>query len=62
MPPELARGVAHLDLLFAGCAIVRVAQRAGESVGDTASAYFAIGSRFGFDWLRQAAAGIASKN
>lgn len=62
VPAKLARGVANLDLLFAGCDIVRISQRGGESVGDTARTYYAIGARFGFDWLRTAAARIGTDN
>ncbi len=62
VPEKLARGVANLDILFAGCDIVRIAQRCGEGVGDTARIYFTIGTQFGFDWLRNAAAQIAADN
>ncbi len=62
VPAKLARGLAHLEVLFAGCDIVRIAQRVGESVGDTATAYYAIGARFGFDWLRETAQRISSDN
>jgi glutamate dehydrogenase len=62
VPAKLARDVAHLEVLFAGCDIVRIAQRVGETVGDTAKAYYAIGARFGFDWLREVASGIAAEN
>ncbi len=62
VPPKLARGVAHLEVLFAGCDIVRIAQRVGESVGDSAKVYYAIGARFGFDWLRETARRISSEN
>ena len=62
VPEKLARGVAQLEVLFAGCDIVRIAQRGGESVGDTAKAYYAIGARFGFDWLRSIADGIGAEN
>lgn len=62
VPEKLARGVAQLEVLFAGCDIVRIAQRGGESVGDTANAYYAIGARFGFDWLRSVADRIGAEN
>ena len=62
VPERLARGVANLDVLFAGCDIVRIAQRGGEAVGETARTYYAIGDRFGFDWLRDAAAKISADN
>ena len=62
VPEQLARGVAHLEVLFAGCDIVRIAQRVGESVGNTAKAYYAIGARFGFDWLRETARGVTADN
>ncbi|MGB0630099.1 MAG: NAD-glutamate dehydrogenase [Alphaproteobacteria bacterium] len=62
VPEKLARGVSELEVLFAGCDIVRIAQRGGESVGDTAKAYYAIGARFGFDWLRSVADAIGADN
>ena len=62
VPVKLAEGVAHLEVLFAGCDIVRIAQRVGESVSDTATAYYEIGARFGFDWLRETAQQISSDN
>ena len=46
-----------------GCSgSLRIAQRVGESVGDSARAYYAIGARFGFDWLRETARRINSEN
>lgn len=62
VPESLARGVAHLEVLFAGCDIVRIAQRVGESVGNTAKTYYAIGARFGFDWLRETASSVSAEN
>jgi glutamate dehydrogenase len=62
VPESLARGVAHLEVLFAGCDIVRIAQRVGESVGNTAKTYYAIGARFGFDWLRESARSVSAEN
>ena len=62
VPEGLARGVAHLEVLFAGCDIVRIAQRVGESVGNTAKTYYAIGARFGFDWLRETARSVSADN
>ncbi len=51
----LARRVASLPLLVPACDIVRIAGRASVPVGQVGRAYFAIGARFGFDWLRKAA-------
>ncbi|MEX2453265.1 MAG: NAD-glutamate dehydrogenase [Rhodospirillaceae bacterium] len=62
VPAGLARGVAHLDVLFAGCDIVRIARRSGQNVGDTARTYYAIGARYGFDWLRAQAETVAADN
>ena len=54
-PEELARRVACLALLAPACDIVRIAQGVKQSVPTVAAAYFEIGARFGFDWLRRAA-------
>jgi glutamate dehydrogenase len=44
-----------LALLAPACDIVRIARGVGRPVAEVAKAYFDIGSRFGFDWLRRAA-------
>ena len=59
VPLELARPVAGLDFLVSGCDIVRAAQGGATSVEEVGRIYFAIGARFGFDWLRGAAEGLA---
>ena len=54
-PMETARRVALLQSLAPACDIVRLA-RSGEWPGrPVAQIYFAIGARFGFNWLRRAA-------
>ena len=62
VPAKLARRVAQLDALFAGCDIVRLAQGKGAAVEDAARGYFGIGARYGFDWLRSAAASAVPEN
>ena len=62
MPGILARGAAQREVLFARCDIVNIAQRVGESVGDTGTTYYAIGGRFGFHRLRETAQRIRSDN
>jgi glutamate dehydrogenase len=52
--------VANLDILFSGLDIVRIAA-GGYDVGDVAKVYFAIGDRFGLDWLRGAAEGLSAE-
>ncbi len=74
VPLELARPVAGLDFLVSGCDIVRVAQGegktgegktgdgktgGGKAVEEVGRVYFALGVRFGFDWLRAAADSLA---
>jgi len=60
VPLELARPVAGLDFLASGCDIVRAAQGGAVSVEEVGRIYFSIGARFGFDWLRAAAEGLAA--
>ncbi|HLI10246.1 MAG TPA: NAD-glutamate dehydrogenase [Alphaproteobacteria bacterium] len=55
VPDELARRVASLDFLVSGCDIVRVSRASGRKAEDVARVYFALGARFGIDWLRSAA-------
>jgi glutamate dehydrogenase len=62
VPEDLARRVASLHLLAPGLDIVRIAQQAGASVPDVGRTYFAAGDRFGFDWLRGAAADVGASD
>ena len=59
-PDELARRVGRLSFLVPACDIVRIAQAADLEVLEVGRAYFAIGARFGFDWLRRAAGHLPS--
>ena len=55
MPEDLARRIASLARLSPAGDIVRIAGAADIPVGQVGQAYFTIGARFGFDWLRRAA-------
>jgi len=59
-PDELAQRVARLSFLVPACDIVRIALAADLEVLEVGRAYFAIGARFGFDWLRRAAGHLPS--
>jgi len=59
-PQPLARDVAALTLISPACDIVRIAGAAGLSVDYVARAYFAIGERFGFEWLRRCAGHLST--
>ena len=52
---DLANAIARLRTLAAGADIVRTARREGRGVVETARVYFALGSRLGFDWVRDCA-------
>ncbi len=54
-PQALARRVASLPMLAPVCDVVRIASTLKLPVEKVAEAYFAIGDRFGFDWLRRSA-------
>jgi glutamate dehydrogenase len=56
VPEETAAGVAALDRLVAAFDIVRIAEPASLPIERTGALYFAVGARFGLDWLRAAAA------
>ncbi len=60
VPDLLAQRIASLPLLYAGCDIVRIARGGSMGVLEVGKAYFAIGARFGFDWLRRAAGRLPS--
>jgi glutamate dehydrogenase len=55
VPDPLARRVASFALLAPACDIVRLARESGAAVTSVGEIFFAIGARFGFDWLRRAA-------
>ena len=59
-PEALALAVAKLSFLVPACDIVRIARVAGLDALEVGRAYFAIGARFGFDWLRRAAGHLPS--
>ena len=55
---SLSRQVGQLTQLSPGCDIVRIAHRADWPVEQVGGIYFALGARFGFDWLRWAASDV----
>ncbi len=61
VPETLARRVAGLGSLYAGCDIVRIAGAADRRVEDAARIYFAVGGMFGLDWLRRCAAALPTE-
>ena len=60
VPEALAQRTASLGILVPACDIVRTAHVVGLPVLDVGRAYFTIGARFGFDWLRRAAGHLPS--
>ncbi|MEL6978801.1 MAG: NAD-glutamate dehydrogenase domain-containing protein, partial [Pseudomonadota bacterium] len=61
-PEGLAARIATLEFLGGAVDIVAAAQALDRSVIDAASTYFAVGARFGLDWLRISARGIKPRN
>jgi glutamate dehydrogenase len=59
-PEAVAMGVAALDRLVSGFDIARIAEPASLPVERAGTLYFAVGARFGLDWLRAAAAASVS--
>jgi glutamate dehydrogenase len=57
-PQALARRIASLPLLAPVCDVVRIAATLQLPVERVAEAYFKIGERFGFDWLRRSAGSL----
>ncbi|MFI5401986.1 MAG: NAD-glutamate dehydrogenase domain-containing protein, partial [Planctomycetota bacterium] len=55
-PEPTASRVARLPFLAPACDIVRLARAGGRPIEAVGRAYFAVGGRFGFVWLRRAAA------
>lgn len=58
VPKALAQKVAVLTQVASAGDIVRLADESKRPVEEVASLYFTIGTRFGFDWLRDTAAGL----
>ncbi len=57
-PQALARRIASLPMLAPVCDVVRIAATLKLPVEKVAEAYFTIGDRFGFDWLRRSAGSL----
>ena len=62
VPVDIAKRIAGLRLLTPACDIVRLAQTLKMPVDTVGSTYFSIGERYGFDWLRGAAARLPSES
>jgi len=60
MPEALSHRLASFTYLVPACDIVAIAQCAAQPVLEVGKAYFTVGYRFGFDWLRRAAAALPS--
>ena len=61
VPEKLARRIASLDALFPACDIVRIAAGGGYDAAEVARVYYAIGAKFGLDWLRAAAESMSAE-
>ncbi len=59
---KLARHIANLELEIAACDIVTVAHDMKNDVIDVAKAYFMLGEKIGFDWLRTEAELVESSD
>ncbi|HYN21674.1 MAG TPA: NAD-glutamate dehydrogenase [Thermoanaerobaculia bacterium] len=58
VPDGLAQSIASLGWMLPLLDIVRISRAASVPPLQAGQTYFAIGSRFGFDWLRRAASGL----
>ncbi|WP_417623930.1 NAD-glutamate dehydrogenase [Paremcibacter congregatus] len=59
---ELAAHIANLELTVAACDMVLVAQEMDIDILDVARAYFLLGDKIGFDWLRAEAEVVESSD
>jgi glutamate dehydrogenase len=62
VPEDLASHIAVLPLLAPSLDIVRIASAVSLAPEQVARLYFAVGERFGLDWLRKAAAGVSAES
>ena len=60
VPKALARAVGLLAFLSPVCDIVRLSREAGLPAETVAAVYSTVGDRYGFDWLRRAAAELST--
>jgi len=58
VPEELAQRISSLSWMLPLLDIVRISRVASVPLPEVGKTYFAIGARFGFDWLRRAATGL----
>ena len=58
VPEELAQRISCLGWMLPLLDIVRISRVASVPLAEAGKTYFAVGARFGFDWLRRAAAGL----
>jgi glutamate dehydrogenase len=58
VPEALAQRISSLNWMLPLLDIVRISRIASVPLSEVGRTYFAIGARFGFDWLRRAAAGL----
>ncbi len=58
VPPALARSVAEQFFLLSGCDVVTIAHEFNRPIRNVGRLYFAVGERFGLDWLRETAGAL----
>jgi glutamate dehydrogenase len=62
VPPDLALRIAFLTQLASALDVSRIAAQLGRGVAEIATVHYALGRRFGLDWLRAQAEGIPTGN
>jgi glutamate dehydrogenase len=62
VPKDLASHVSRLPLLAAALDVTRISQSSGRTPATVASVYFALGHRFGIEWLRDQALAVKAGN
>jgi glutamate dehydrogenase len=61
VPDPRARRVAEQAFLLSGCDVVSIAHEFDRPIRNVGRLYFAVGERFGLDWLREAAATLEAR-
>jgi glutamate dehydrogenase len=62
VPSDLALRIASLTQLASALDVSRIAAQLGRTVAEVATVHYALGRRFGLDWLRAQAEGIPAGN
>jgi glutamate dehydrogenase len=62
VPADIAWAASSLGVMGSALDLVRISHQTGLTVAQVARTFFAVGERFGFDWLRKSAAALPAES